>query len=204
MKFYQFNLLIWLVLAPILISGCASTNTSGLNPNGRKIAVMPLDNQTNSVTGALYMREEMVTLLREKGYAPLSIKETDEQLANQFGISLGGQIAEVDVPKIAAGLNVREIMTGTLKNFDSVLLSYNEVSASFTLYSGDDGSPVWRYDNKVSVPFSPLRGESVGAEIKIISGLVGSVLERTAGMPMQGAVSEYYKRLRMTLPSGRQ
>lgn len=162
---------------------------------------MPLDNQSNSVTGALYMREQMVEILRDRGYAPLPIKQTDEQLANQFGISLGGQISDADIRKIAEGLNVSAIMTGTLKNFNSVLLSYNEVSASFTLYFADDWLPVWRYDNAVSVPFSPLRSESVGTQI--ISGLVGSVLERTAGMPMQGAVSEYYKRLQMTLPSGR-
>jgi hypothetical protein len=199
----KFNLLIWLALAAIFVSGCASTNSPApdSNPHGRKVAVMPMDNQTNSVTGALYMREEMVTLLRNKGYAPLSIKETDEQLANQFGISLGGQIAEADIPKIAAGLNVSAIMTGTLKNFNSVLLSYNEVSASYVLYVADDWLPVWRYDNAVSVPFSRLRNESLGTQI--ISGLVGSVLERSIGMPMQEAVSEYYNRLRLTLPSGR-
>jgi hypothetical protein len=203
MMLHQFRSLIWLCVAALLVTACANSNgpVRTSNPNGRKVAVMPLDNQTNSVSGALYMREEMVAVLRDKGYAPLPIKQTDEQLANQFGISLGGQITDVDIPKIAAALEVSALMTGTLKDFNSVLLSYNEVSASFTLYFADDWLPVWRYDNAVSVPFSPLRSDSVGTEI--ISGLVGSVLERTAGMPMQGAVSEYYKRLRVTLPSGR-
>ena len=70
------------------------------------------------------MREEMVALLKNRGYAPLMIDQTDQMLANQFGISLGGQISDVDIPKIAAGLGVDAVMTGRLKSFDAILLSY--------------------------------------------------------------------------------
>lgn len=40
---------------------------------GKPIAVMPLDNQINSVAGTLYLREEMAALLKSKGYALLMI-----------------------------------------------------------------------------------------------------------------------------------
>jgi len=200
MPMFRFTPLLWACIAITFVSGCASTAPVKVNSNGKTIAVMPLDNQTNSVTGALYMREEMVALLQLKGYAPLSIAQTDQQLANLFGISLGGQITEADLPKIAAGLNVDAIMTGSLKNFSAVLLSYNEVSASFTMYAADAWLPVWSYDGRASAPFSPLRNESIGTQI--IGGLVGSVLDRSVGKPMQGAVSEYYQRLQYSLPSG--
>jgi hypothetical protein len=200
MPMFRFTSLLWVCITIALVSGCAGTAPTKVNSNGKTIAVMPLDNQTNSVVGALYMREEMVALLEFKGYAPMSIEQTDQQLANLFGISLGGQITESDLPKIAAGLNVEAIMTGSLKNFSAVLLSYNEVSASFTMYAADAWLPVWSYEGSASAPFSPLRSESFGTQI--IGGLVGSVLDRSVGKPMQGAVSEYYHRLQHTLPSG--
>jgi len=188
----------------VFIGGCASTPDKTLATQFKRktIAVMPLDNQTNSVAGALYMREEMVALLKAKGYQPMSIEQTDQQLANQFGISLGGQITEADLPKIASALQVDAIMTGTLKNFSAVLLSYNEVAASFTLYQAEAWLPVWTYGNVAITSFSPLRNESFSTQL--ISGLVGSVFDRTLGKPMQSAVSEYYRHLQPTLPSGRE
>jgi hypothetical protein len=199
---YRFFTVLALGTAFALQSGCASVpdKPAETGRSGKIIAVMPLDNHSSSVAGALYMREEMVEVLKIKGYEPLELKQTDQQLANLFGISLGGQIMDEDIPKIAAGLKAEAIMTGTLKNFDSVLLSYNEVAASFTLYEGADWSPVWNFDGSASVPFSPLRGESLGTQL--LGGLVGGVLERTVGKPMQGAVSEYYHRLQGTLPTG--
>ena len=199
----KFWSLMWLGVFA-LIGGCASSPDTNLAAQlkSKTIAVMPLDNQTNSVAGALYMREEMVALLKAKGYQPMTIEQTDQQLANQFGISLGGQITEADLPKIASALQVDAIMTGTLKNFSAVLLSYNEVAASFTLYQAETWLPVWTYDNVASTPFSPLRNESFSTQL--ISGLVGSVFDRTLGKPMQGVVAEYYRRLQHTLPSGRE
>lgn len=193
--------LLWSCAIIVFISGCANTSPAPVAVgNGKTIAVMPLENQTNSVVGALYMREEMVALLRRKGYAPLPVGQTDQLLANQFGISLGGQITEEDIPKIAAGLGVDAIMTGRLKNFSAVLLSYNEVSASFTLYTADAWQPAWTYDGNASAPFSPLRNEDFRTEI--IGGLISSILERSFGKPLQDAVSRYYQQLQYTLPTG--
>lgn len=185
------------------IAGCADTGTQP-SPQGRgkTVAVMPLDNQTNSVDGAIYMRNEMLVLLKHSGYQPLSLEATDQILANQFGISLGGQIEESDIPKIASALGVENIMTGKLKSFGAVLLSYNEVSASFTLYGAGEGKPVWTYDNDIRSPFSPLNDEYVDAKTKIISGLIGGILERSFGKPLQDAVAKYFQQLRRTLPGG--
>lgn len=196
----------WSCAFILLVSGCASTPSDlAAIPGGKTIAVMPLDNQTNSVAGALYMREEMVALLKRKGYAPLPIAQTDQMLANLFGISLGGQIAEEDIPKIAAGLEVDAIMTGRLRNFGLVLLSYNEVSATFTMYSGKLWHPVWTYDGAATVPFSPLRDNHYETDIRteIIGGFISSILERSFGRPLHDAVSRYYKQLQYSLPSGR-
>lgn len=193
--------LLWSCAIIVFISGCASTSHAPVAiGNGKTIAVMPLENQTNSVVGALYMREEMVALLKHKGYAPLPVGQTDQLLSNQFGVSLGGQITEEDIPKIAAGLGVNAIMTGRLKNFDAVLLSYNVVSASFTLYTSDAWRPAWTYDGIASVPFSPLRNEDFRTEI--IGGLISNILERSFGKPLQDAVSKYYQQLQYTLPTG--
>ncbi len=147
------------------------------------------------------MREEMVKLLKRKGYAPLEIDKTDLTLANQFGISLGGQISEADIPKIAAGLGVDAIITGRLKNFSAVLLSYNEVSANFTLYTAGDWQPKWAYDGAANAPFSRLQNNG-DFGTQIIGGMIGNVLERSMGTPLQEAVAKYYQQLQLTLPTG--
>lgn len=198
--------ILWPCLAALLVSGCANTSfDQAMTSGGKTIAVMPLDNQTNSVVGALYMREEMVTLLKRNGYAPLPIAQTDQMLSNLFGISLGGQITEEDIPKIAAALEVDAIMTGRLRNFGLVLLSYNEVSASFTMYTGNTWHPAWTYDGAATVPFYPLRDNSFEADIRteIIGGFISSILERSFGKPLHEAVSRYYKQLQYSLPTGR-
>lgn len=143
----------------------------------------------------------MIALLERKGYAPLPINKTDMMLANQFGISMGGQVEEKDISRIAAGLGVDAIMTGRLKTFGAIVLSYNEVSANFTLYTADTWQPVWNYDGAANEPFSPLRSDDVG--VQIIGGLLSSVLDRTIGRPLQNTVTKYYRQLQRTLPSGR-
>jgi hypothetical protein len=190
------------LLIILCISGCASeSNAPASASSGKTIAVMPLDNQTNSVAGALYMREVMVALLKHKGYAPIPIAKTDQELANQFGISMGGQIIESDIPKIAAGLGVEAIMTGRLKTFGAVLLSYNEVSASFTLYIADAWQPAWTYDGAANAPFSPVRSDDI--RVQLIGGLISNILDRSLEAPLKEAVSRYYQQLQHTLPAGR-
>ncbi|NOU00746.1 MAG: hypothetical protein HOO95_04115 [Gallionella sp.] len=200
MMFRNLSLILLSVLT-LVLAGCANVSREATAPNTSKqnIAVMPLDNQTISVAGALYMREEMVESLKNKGYAPMSISDTDLQLANQFGMTLGGQIAIEDLPKIANALGVDTIMTGRLRNFEAVLMSYNQVSASFTMYSAN-GQVLWSYEDAVNQPFSPLRNEDIRTQI--IGGLLGGVIDRSVGRPLRGAVIEFYRRLLYSLPSG--
>lgn len=192
---------IWLSALTLIVAGCANVPRESATPNAHKqnIAVMPLDNQTISVAGALYMREEMVESLKSKGYEPMMIGDTDQQLANQFGITLGGQIAVEDIPKIANALRVDTIMTGRLRNFEAVLMSYNQVSASFTMYSAN-AQVLWSFDDAVNQPFSPLRNEDIRTQI--IGGLLSGVIDRSVGRPLRGAVLEFYQRLQESLPSG--
>lgn len=183
------------------MGGCVNISRETTAPNTHKqnIAVMPLDNQTISVAGALYMREEMVETLKSKGYEPMLISNADQQLANIFGITLGGQITADDIPKIANALGVDAIMTGQLRNFEAVLMSYNQVSASFTMYSAK-GQVLWTYEDAVNQPFSPLRNEDIRTQI--IGGLLSGVIDRSVGRPLRGAVIEFYQRLHNSLPSG--
>ena len=190
-----------LAVTVLFISGCATNSPSTDNAPRKTIAVMPLDNQTNSVAGSLYMREQMVKTLARKGYQPLPIKQTDEMLANQFGISLGGQINEQDIPSIAAALGVEAIVTGRLKNFGAVLLAYNEVDASFTLYTTHASQPEWRYEGAARTPFSVLFSDDLSTHL--IGGLITNLLDRSFGAPLQETVSRYYQQLQRTLPSGR-
>src|SRR2546428_1488132 len=140
-------LILCLILAPPILFGCATTLPivpfpAGVTPP-RTVAVMPLDNQTNSVPGAIYFREVMNKNLGRKGYVALPLSEVDQLLSDQLGISLGGQITEDRIPVIGKTLGVDAVITGTVQKFGTVLAIYNEVEATFSLYEAHTGNKLW-------------------------------------------------------------
>jgi hypothetical protein len=101
------------------------------------VAILPLDNQTNSVPGSIAVRTVVHRNLDRKGYVALPLFETDQLLANQFGISLGGQITEDLLPAIGTALEADAVMTG------AVLTYGGTVEIILTLYEAQTGNRLW-------------------------------------------------------------
>jgi hypothetical protein len=192
------------IVALILLAGCGAHRAivpfgPGITPP-RTIALLPLDNQTNSVPGALYMREVMNTHLQDAGYAPQPLTEVDHALADQFGISLGGQVTEESIPKIGTALGVDAVLTGTVQKFGTVLALYSEVEATFVMYETATGREIWKYHDHVKEDTA--LGHNNSNSVTLAAGLIASVIERGSGKPLQSVVSQFYRKLMPRLPSG--
>lgn len=192
------------IIALTLLAGCGAHRAivpfePGITPP-RTIALLPLDNQTNSVPGALYMREVMNTRLKNAGYEPQALEQVDRALSDQFGVSLGGQITEDMISKIGTTLGVDAVMTGTIQKFGTVLALYSEVEASFAMYETGTGREIWEYHDHVKEDTA--LGQRQSNSVALAAGLIASVIERGSGKPLQSVVSQFYRRLMPRLPSG--
>lgn len=189
------------IICQSVLLGCASTwpivpFPAGITPP-RTVAVMPLDNQTNSVPGALYLREVMYKNLGRKGYVALPLSEVDQLLSDRFGISLGGQVTEDRIPEIGKTLGVDAVITGTVQKFGTVLALYNEVEATFSLYEAHTGNKLWDYHG-----YARLNTELTSRQGEKASPVVAELIFRGLGKPLAPVVGEFYKGLFAKMPNG--
>ena len=80
---------------PWCLSGCGATRHvpryyDANNPL-KRIAVLPMKNDTNDVDGPNVVRKRMIEALENRSYMVKDVKETDQLLRDQMGINLGGQ-----------------------------------------------------------------------------------------------------------------
>ncbi len=188
----------------LTLAACASHRAlvpfgPGITPP-RTIAVLPFDNQTNSVPGALYLRETMQERLQATGYEPRPLDEVDRTLADQLGVSLGGQVTEDLIPQVGATLGVDAVLIGTVQKFGTVLALYSEVEATFAMHESGSGRKIWEYHDHVKEDTALGRRDSNSATLA--AGLIASVLERGSGKPLGSVVAQFYRRLTPHLPSG--
>lgn len=193
-----------ITLCVVVLAACAARRSivpfgPGITPP-RTIALLPLDNQTNSVPGALYVREAMQGHLADKGYEATPLGEVDRTLSDQLGISLGGQVSEEMIPRIGETLGVDAVLTGTVQKFGTVLALYSEVEATFVMYESASGKQIWEYHDymKRDTALSQHNANSV----TLTAAVIGSLIERGGGKPLQSVVTQFYRKLLTRMPTG--
>lgn len=188
----------------MILAGCAAHRSTipfgpGITPP-RTIALLPLDNQTNSVPGALYLREAMQRHLAGKGYDAMPLADVDRALSDQLGISLGGQVSEDMIPRIGEVLGVDAVLTGTVQKFGTVLALHSEVEAAFVMYQSAGGKRIWEYHDYVKQDTALSRPDA--NSITLTAAVIGSLIERGGGKPLQSVVTQFYRRLLAQMPTG--
>lgn len=188
----------------VILAGCAAHRP--IIPFGtdvtppRTIALLPLDNQTNSVPGALYVREVMQAHLKDKGYVATPLEEVDRTLADQLGISLGGQVTEELIPKVGTTLGVDAVLTGTVRKFGTVLGLYSEVEATFAMYETGGGRKIWEYHDHTRQDTALSQRDA--NSVTLTAAVMASLIQRGSGKPLQSVVAQYYRRLLARMPTG--
>ncbi|HUJ17346.1 MAG TPA: GNA1162 family protein [Nitrospirota bacterium] len=136
----------------------------------KRVAVLPMKNDTTDVDGPEVVRKKMIEALEGKSYVIRDVKETDQILRDQMGINLGGQLSLTTPQKLGEVLGVDGVLYGTLMDFDETttgLLDVRKVRATFRLVNTRNGQAFWE------------RGLGVRTETRM-SGRSGSVASAAA------------------------
>ena len=129
----------------------------------KRVAVLPMKNDTLDVDGPNVVRKKMIAVLENKSYNVRNTQETDQILRDQMGINLGGQLEMTTPQKIGEVLGVEGLLYGTLMDFDETstgVLDVKKVRAKFKLVNTMTGQTVWE------------RGLGVRSEVRM-SGTTG-------------------------------
>lgn len=145
----RFGRLILLIAAVTVVAGCTLPQiplpTDPRNPL-KRVALLPMKNDTDDVDGPTIVREKMAEALRKKSYIVMDLKESDQILRDRMGINLGGQLELTTPQKLGETLGVEGVLYGTLLDFDETttgLYNAKKVRGIFKLVNTANGQTYW-------------------------------------------------------------
>ncbi len=168
-----------LVLSLILtLAGCMIPQPRPYLPRDvnnplKRVAVLPMKNDTTDVDGPELVRKKMVASLENRSYVVQDLKETDQILRDRMGITLGGQLDMSTAQKLGETLGVEGVLYGNLMDFDETttgIINVKKVRGKFKLVNAMTGQTVWS------------RGLGVKSEMRMqgAAGSVGTLVSRAA------------------------
>lgn len=132
------------------VTGCLPPPTPHLprdlsNPL-KRVAILPMKNDTNDVDGPELMRKKLAQALENRSYVVKDLKETDKILRDRMGITLGGQLSLTTAQELGRELGVEGVLYGTLMDFDESTLgaiNVKKVRGKFKIVNAMTGQTVW-------------------------------------------------------------
>lgn len=173
-----------LILVSVLLSasGCGGRkdvrpeSSPVVLPTGPEVAVAPMDNKTNDLSGSDIIRDAFVEGLVAKGLAVVPVADSDRLLRETLGISYGGQLPTTSPEEVCKALGVEAVFYGDVQEWSKTTVGiYNSssVAAAFRMY-GKDGTLLWEGSDRQVRKDVPRGGQNLGAEI--IAGALGNLL----------------------------
>lgn len=144
----RIRLLAGLVLI-IFMAGCAGlpSQPAGDPSNPiKRLAVLPIINDTTDVEGPTKVREKLVEAIQKRHYHVIPVEETDRMLRDQLGITLGGQLDMATVAKLREVLQVEGLLYGTLMDYGETttgLVNVRKVRGKFKIIDTQTESVFW-------------------------------------------------------------
>jgi hypothetical protein len=137
------------IVVTLIMAACAMPHPQlpydASNPL-KRVAVLPMKNDTTDVDGPEVLRKKMVQALERHSYLVKDLKETDQILRDRLGITLGGQLDMTTAQELGKTLGVEGILYGTLMDFDELTtgaINVKKVRGKFKLVNTMTGQPVW-------------------------------------------------------------
>ena len=134
-----------LVLVSVLLSasGCGGRRavrpepSPAVFPAGPKVAVAPMENRTNDLSGSDIIRDSFVEGVARKGFAVAPVAESDRLLRETLGISYGGQLPTTSPEEVCKALGVEAVFYGEVREWTKTTTGiYNSsaVAAAFRMF----------------------------------------------------------------------
>jgi hypothetical protein len=139
----------FVVVVTLIVAACAVPRPplpfDASNPL-RRVAVLPMKNDTTDVDGPEVLRKKMVLALERRSYLVQDLKETDQILRDRLGITLGGQLEMTTAQEVGKTLGVEGLLYGTLMDFDELTtgaINVKKVRGKFKLLNAMTGQTMW-------------------------------------------------------------
>jgi len=145
-------------------------------PTGPKVAVAPMENRTNDLSGSDIIRDAFAEGVTRKGFAVVPVAESDRLLRETLGISYGGQLPTTSPEEVCKALEVEAVFYGEVQEWSKTTTGiYNSstVAAAFRMYR-KDGALLWEGNDRQVRQDVARGGGNLGAEI--IAGALGNLL----------------------------
>jgi len=173
-----------LIVVSVLLSapGCGSRKevrpepAPAVLPQGPKVAVAPMENRTNDLSGSDVIRDAFAEVVARKGFAVVPVAESDRILRETLGISYGGQLPTTSPEEVCKALGVEAVVYGEVQEWSKTTTGiYNSsaVAAAFRM-SRKDGALLWEGNDRQVRQDVARGGQNLGAEI--IAGALGNLL----------------------------
>ena len=158
-----------------LMGGCALPMPKPSGDPGnpiKRVAVLPLVNNTNDVDAPEFVRERLVAALKARLYNVQPLEETDQILRDQMGITLGGQLEMADKFELARTLGVEGLFFGDLMDFHETTTGvYNSrnVRGRFRIVDAAADGVFWQ--NGIGVKSQDSHGGALGSAVVVAAGI---------------------------------
>ncbi|MDD5761413.1 MAG: DUF799 family lipoprotein [bacterium] len=173
-----------LVLVSVLLSapGCGGSRevrpepAPVVLPTGPRVALAPMDNRTNDLSGSDIIRDAFAEGAARKGFAVVPVAESDRILRETLGISYGGQLPTTSPEEVCKALGVEAVFYGDVQEWSKTTTGiYNSstVAAAFRMYR-KDGALLWEGNDRQVRQDVARGGGNLGAEM--IAGALGNLL----------------------------
>lgn len=164
---------------------------------GRRVALLPLAEETNSIDGPPMLREMLHEALAAGGYAMQPLAETDDLLRRQ-GYSDGSQLRGVRQDKLCKWLSVDAVIAGDITEFGEIMAGvYNrrQVAGSFVMSDSSSEYEVWSSSGAVT---RVKTSKSLG--VGLLSQLGKGLYERMRNKPLYEEASLFVRKITGSLP----
>lgn len=141
----------------------------------RRLAVLPLVNNTNDVDAPEMVRERLIKALEANLYNVQPLEETNQILRDQMGITLGGQLEMAESKVLAETLGVEGLLYGDLMDFKETTTGvYNSrnVRGRFKIVNALDEGVFWQ--NGIGVKSQDTHGGTAGDVAVLAAGVTSN------------------------------
>jgi hypothetical protein len=191
-----------LVAGIALLSGCAGSKVY-VAPNyvsSGKVAVLPMDNESNDFDGPTFVRALTYEGLAAHGFQLLPIPQIDAQLKVQ-GFTDGGQLRAATPQKLGEWTGADTLLYSTLESFDYINVGYysqRRVKILAKLVDAKTGEKLWEAEREGST--RAVATNKKRAEELFAIQLAVKAAEKLAHRPLQNESRRAVGELLATLP----
>jgi hypothetical protein len=184
------------------MTACSPSNVylSGHYTAARKVAVLPIANNTMDLDGPPFIRQLIFDHLSSEGFDLVPLADVDARLKDQ-GFTDGGQLGAATPEKLGEWTGADTLFYPTLEEFNYILLGFysqRHVQVNARVMDAKTGERLWEAERDCSTRFFAPNKEQAKRQFAV--QLAVKAAEKLAHVPLQAESRVAVDRLLATLP----